>query len=169
MSRLFVTSDLHLGHRNICKYRPQFQTTQEHDDFIIANYLETITKIDTVYFLGDIAFTDEAIERVKALPGHKILVLGNHDTDFGMARSRSLQEAFVRVYGITSKHHCWLTHAPIHPIELRGKFCIHGHVHDQTIQDPRYANVCVENTNYKPVLLTKVKESLLAGKIFKGN
>lgn len=166
MSKLFFVSDLHLGHKAIPKYRPQFTTTEEHDDFIISNYLATVSKRDTIYFLGDVAFSMDAIMRLKVLPGYKILILGNHDTDFGIAHAQALQTCFNRVYGLTTKKGCWLSHAPIHPEELRGKFNIHGHTHNATLQDPRYVNVSLENCNYFPVDFTEIKAALAAGTVF---
>lgn len=166
MSRLMVIADMHLGHKAICKYRPQFNTAKEHDDFIIANYKKVITKRDTVYFLGDIAFSREAADRLDELPGYKILILGNHDTDRGRDESKYLISKFDRIYGSLSKKGCWWTHIPIHPDELRGEFNISGHIHNKTLEDPRYANVSLENTNYFPADFREIKASLLAGEIF---
>ena len=46
----------------------------------------------------------------------------------------------------------FLTHCPIHPNELdyRVSFNIHGHVHENSIKDKRYINVCMENVDYTP-------------------
>jgi len=163
----YLLSDMHLGHKDIHKkFRTQFNSDEEHDQTIITNYLNTITKRDTVYFLGDIAFSDEAIEKVQKLPGYKILVLGNHDVDRGTNRAKALQACFDKICGITSKHQIWLTHAPIHPEELRGKFNIHGHVHNKTLQDYRYANVSMENINYTPVTFQEIQEAFVQEKIF---
>jgi calcineurin-like phosphoesterase family protein len=51
----------------------------------------------------------------------------------------------------------WLTHAPIHPDELRGKMNVHGHVHTKTLADNRYFNVSCENVGYKPVCFDDIK------------
>ena len=169
MSKVFVTADLHLGHNAICRYRTQFSTPEEHTELVLDNYKSIITKRDTVYFMGDIAFSDEAADRLDELPGYKILILGNHDTDRGREKAKYLMSKFDRVYGSLSKKGCWWSHIPIHPDELRGKYCVHGHVHNNTIQDPRYANVCLENTNYYPVDFQEVKARLTAGEIFTKN
>jgi calcineurin-like phosphoesterase family protein len=149
VSRVFHTSDWHLGHKNILKYRPQFKTIKEHDDLIFENYLNTIIKRDTVYFHGDMLFSLDYFERFKELPGHKILIVGNHDTDF--LKLEEIMPLFDRTVALTKKKQAWLSHAPIHPTELRGKFNIHGHMHDQTLDDPRYFSVCLEQTNYTPI------------------
>lgn len=54
----------------------------------------------------------------------------------------------------------WLSHAPLHPDELRGKYCCHGHTHNHCIDDPRYYNVCVDQTDMKPVLFQDVLAEL---------
>jgi calcineurin-like phosphoesterase family protein len=45
----------------------------------------------------------------------------------------------------------------MHPQELRGKINVHGHMHRDAIQDPRYVNVNVDFTGMKPVLLDDIK------------
>lgn len=168
MSRVFVTSDWHLGHRNILKYRPQFSSIEEHDALLIHNYNAVISKRDTIYFLGDICFDLGAVETIRELKGRKVLVLGNHDLERGFDK-RILHDTFNNVVSLISKNGCWLSHAPIHPDELRGKYNIHGHTHNSSIQDVRYANVCVENTNYTPALLQDIKTIIESGQIYKGN
>lgn len=158
MSRLFLTSDLHLGHRNIHKYRP-FDSAEEHHNFVKEEYYKVIGKRDVVYFLGDIAFTKEWQEDLATWPGHKILILGNHDTAEGGHIKRHV-EIYNKIHSLMHKKGCWLSHAPMHPDELRGKFCIHGHLHDKVIDDVRYRNVCLEHTEYKPILFDEVISEL---------
>ena len=52
----------------------------------------------------------------------------------------------------------FLTHCPIHPIELdyRVKWNIHGHVHENTLNDKRYINVCAEAIDYIPKTLDQL-------------
>jgi calcineurin-like phosphoesterase family protein len=56
MSNVWFTSDWHIGHKNILKYRDGFQSTDEHDATLIENYQSLISKRDIVYFLGDMVF-----------------------------------------------------------------------------------------------------------------
>ena len=81
MSKIYVIGDFHWGHENILKYRPQFKTIEEHDNFIVDNFNKTVTKRDTVYFMGDILFTNESFQLLKKLRwcNKKVLILGNHD------------------------------------------------------------------------------------------
>jgi len=159
MSKLYVIGDMHLGHRNILKYRP-FSSIKEHDATLIDNYNNIVTKRDTVLFLGDIVFTYEHLKTIKELVGRKVLIQGNHDLDVGDNDKRRLWEAFDDVKALYSKANIWYSHAPIHPDELRGKFNIHGHCHNHIIDDPRYFNASAEQINYTPKHVEEIKEIL---------
>ncbi len=124
-------------------------------DLLVSNYLSVVRKKDIIWFLGDIIFDDAAGNIIKELPGDKRLVLGNHDTD-RKATFKGLLEVFTKVHSLVSYKDAWLSHAPLHPQELRGKINIHGHVHEHSIKDTRYYNACVENTNYTPVLYQSI-------------
>jgi calcineurin-like phosphoesterase family protein len=63
------------------------------------------------------------------------------------------------VAGIIKYKGFWLSHAPIHPEELRGKPNIHGHVHTNTLNDSRYFNASLENIGYKPVSIEEVRRA----------
>ena len=169
MSKLYAIGDTHLGHNNIAKYRPRFATNEEHDDYILSILKETLRKRDTCYFLGDIAFTKEALLKIKSIVCmKKVLVMGNHDAERHGVKMADLLEVFDQVCAMTTKKGCWLTHAPIHPDELRGKFNIHGHTHNHNLNDSRYANVSCENIDYKPIDLLEVKAFMERGEIMGG-
>lgn len=158
MSVVWVTSDWHLGHRNVAKWRETFTDpaipADEHDQTILARYREAVKPRDMVWFLGDIILHPDYLETVAQLPGLKKLVLGNHDTD-RLARgvtTKDLVKVFAEVHGLVSYKRAWLSHAPIHPQELRGKVNIHGHTHINPIKgDARYIPVCLEDTNFRPI------------------
>lgn len=59
MSKVYFTSDWHLGHKAILKYRSEFSSVEEHNNLFVENFNKTVKKRDTVYFLGDICFADE--------------------------------------------------------------------------------------------------------------
>lgn len=149
MSVVYVTSDWHLGHKNICKFRDMFQTEEQHREFVLSRYMERVTKRDIVWFLGDIIFHPNYLQVVKDLPGTKKLVVGNHDTELGVDIA-DLCLVFDDIHGLVNYKHCWLSHAPIHAEELRGKWNVHGHTHSHIINDPRYYNACLEHTDYAP-------------------
>ena len=138
---VYFCSDLHFGHKNIQKFR-QFVRSQNHNEqFICEAWKNRVTKRDVVYVLGDAAFTMEAIDLFKDLPGRKFLIRGNHD----LCNTAAYLKVFAEVYGLFKYKEFWLSHAPIHPDELRGRLNLHGHVHYQSIPDNRYLNCCVEN------------------------
>lgn len=163
MSKVYAISDCHFGHNNILKYRDQFKSIEEHDQTIVDNFNNIITKRDTVYFMGDICFTEEGMENLRKMRwcNKKVLVLGNHDAQFMNSElTKEYYNMFDSVIGSKSWKGAWLTHMPIHPDELRGKLCIHGHTHNQFIDDKRYYNVCLENTDYAPVNLAEVLKKM---------
>jgi calcineurin-like phosphoesterase family protein len=149
MSNVYITSDWHLGHKNINKFRTEFVSEEQHSELILANYISMISPRDVVWFLGDIVFDYKYLQRVKDLPGIKKLVLGNHDTDAKIDVA-NLCLVFDDIYGLVSYKKAWLSHAPIHQDELRGRYNIHGHCHFHKIDDRRYINACLEHTGYAP-------------------
>lgn len=163
MSRVFFTSDWHCAHKNIVNFDKNFKSAGERFEFLCDKYSHTVRKNDTVYFHGDMIFDRKTFDIFSKLQGRKILILGNHCTDGKNRVSIAEQcEVFDGIHGLISYKKTWLSHAPIHPDELRGKCCIHGHTHSYHINDDRYLNVCVENWNYTPVSAHTIKD------IFKG-
>lgn len=155
MSKVWVCADLHLGHKNITKFRTQFTTAEEHHKTVMENFLTTVGKRDKVFLLGDIVFKEglEYANILSALSADLVLVKGNHDATHFWANS---------VQGLMSYKGAWLSHAPIHEQELdyHKQFNIHGHLHGSFINDPRYFNVSLEHTNYRPILMADVLEQL---------
>ena len=81
MANVWFTSDLHLGHKNIHKFRTDFESEEHHRAIIKENYHSVVTKRDKVFFLGDLAF-QEALEDVSTwVAERKVLILGNHCTN----------------------------------------------------------------------------------------
>lgn len=157
MSKTYFTSDWHLGHKNILKFRDKFKTIEEHDNTFIDNFNKIIKKRDTVYFLGDIAFTEEGLEQLKKLNycHKKVLYLGNHD----YLGTEKYLEYFDEVYGFRSYKSYWLSHCPIHPQEMRNrKGNIHGHLHGSHLTDMKYFDVCPEKHDYQLVDFEQIKE-----------
>lgn len=143
MSTPRFISDPHMGHRNIYKYRTLFESTK-HNDLYFKYLLEsTCTKRDSMFFLGDVAFDEQYLDFIKSLPGRKILIPGNHCTEY--ISMKKLVNVFDEVHSLLKYKNYWLSHAPLHPDELRGKLNIHGHVHASSIPDIRYLNVSVDS------------------------
>lgn len=141
MSKVLFCSDLHFGHKNIANFRTDMSDEYQNRRKICEDWEKRVTKRDTVYVLGDACFTMDALIQFSKLPGKKILIRGNHDTLPALAYLHYFDE----VYGLLKYKEFWLSHAPIHPNELRNKINLHGHVHYATIPDRRYFNCCPEN------------------------
>lgn len=175
MSRKWIISDLHFGHKNILKFSGPLRggtTSEEHDEWLIAQINSTVKKGDLLYICGDVAFDEESLAKLKKVKGQKILVRGNHD----ILTPNKYLEYFSQIHGLISfKGTFWISHAPIHPQELRDRYNIHGHVHQNSILDeqgqvdPRYINVCVEMSYGIPQslddLLEKHKEEVFLKKL----
>lgn len=157
MANVWFIADLHFGHNNITRFRP-FESEEAHREHIKDNWKRVVKERDTVWVLGDSVFNEENLKDIAELPGTKNLVMGNHcGQGFNGLFTKLFPEYFNKVFGITKKYGAWLTHCPIHPDELRGKFNIHGHTHNHLIDDLRYINVCVEQTNYTPISLLEIR------------
>lgn len=157
MSR-YLISDCHIGHNNIHKFRGMGMTSEEHWEAALEG-LRKIPKRATLFLGGDICLSPEFLPRIKDIPcKNKILMVGNHDCYEG--RGTTMQDLVNTYEKVTSLHKYkgyWMSHAPIHPMELRGKFMVHGHTHpylmlrEDGTQDTRYINICVEYTSYDPI------------------
>lgn len=154
MSHVYVTSDWHIDHTGITdKFRTQFPNLTYHDDFILANARAMVTKRDILIVVGDVAMSKKGLMRIKeeAFPCRLILVRGNHD---GLPTMDYLH-VFDEIYGAWKYKKYWLTHIPIHPMELYRGMNIHGHCHRggpyEIEGDTRYFNAILEFNEYKPV------------------
>ena len=173
MSKLLLSSDWHLGHNNIHKYRTQFSSAEEHHNTVFENMATAVGKRDTLVLLGDIAFDRDWLYKIQEIHcKKKILVLGNHCTE--KCHIMDIVNVFDQVHGLWSKKSCWFSHCPIHPQEMRKrKANIHGHLHPhlvmnkwydsqgnhwRDVEDTKYFNVCLEHTDYKPVWFEDIKE-----------
>ena len=160
MANVWFTSDWHLGHRNILKFRNNygFESIEHHNGDLVKNFNQKVSKRDKTFFLGDMCFDIDALDVIRGLNGRKVLVLGNHDRDSNKRPTIiQLAEVFDDIQSLVGYKDLWLSHAPIHPDELRGKKNVHGHTHGSCIDDPRYLNVCPEHTDFKPIDLNEVR------------
>jgi calcineurin-like phosphoesterase family protein len=166
MSRVFFISDLHFGHKRITEFEGGRWRTgdswEENMHAIICNWNAVVRdKRDLVWVLGDVAFSQEGFDALGELNGRKKLVRGNHDNYFS---TEDWLKHFETVESLVRYKDCWLTHAPMHPCELRGKKNIHGHVHHNTVRngygeyDERYINVCCEAVRETPIPFQDIKD-----------
>lgn len=93
---IYFIADMHFFHKNILRYdlRP-YRSVEEMNKDMIRCWNERIKNEDTVYILGDLGFySEELVEIIKQLNGHKILIKGNHDD----TRKRDFVNCFDRIY-----------------------------------------------------------------------
>jgi len=163
MTNSWFISDLHLGHANILKYSAEerpFKNLEEHDQHVIDSINETVKKRDTLYILGDVAFSKEALYHVKQIRvKNKTLILGNHD-QFSMVDY--MAAGFNKIYGMARHKEFVLTHAPVHPCQLEKRYNanIHGHLHTYSVDDPRYINVNVDQIGFTPTSLVEIRDTI---------
>lgn len=136
---------------------------------MVNRHNEVVTPQDHVYFLGDIAINKGGLKFISMMNGHKRLVRGNHDI---FKTKDYLNAGIDEIYGVRvwPKHNLIFSHIPLHPdcLSGRGWTNIHGHLHGNLVMDTswdpiirdyrdtpdsRYHNVCVEQTDFRPVLI----------------
>lgn len=178
MPSVFLTSDTHFGHLGVCKFtgpdgvtklRP-WDTPEEMDEEMVKRWNETVKPGDKVYHLGDVVINRKALKIMHRLNGDKVLIKGNHD----IFKLGDYTEHFrdIRAYHVMNG--CILSHIPMHESNL-GRFGtnIHGHLHahrvmgwdiDRDVEaiDPRYHCVCVEQTDFRPILFEDVVKRIIA-------
>lgn len=154
MSNVRFISDTHFGHHNMAIKRG-FKCVADHDNHIVDSWNKVVNKKDTTYLLGDVTMEKANYEILNRLNGIKHIVLGNHDEG---QHTKHMQNYVNKIAGmIKYKKTCILTHCPIHPCEMgRFKYNIHGHVHENSLDDSRYINVSCEVINYTPKLLNEL-------------
>lgn len=158
MINQYFASDPHFGHKNICKYRTMFSTPEEHDEAMLDSILTPIGKNDTLWLLGDNCFNVESlhyIQKIKDYVGKLRIIMGNHDID-----AKYFVGIADTINGFISYKNYWISHAPIHPQEMRNrKGNIFGHLHTDTVDDPRYLCVSMEQLdNWIPRDFNNIKE-----------
>jgi len=163
VAKTFLISDTHFGHSNILTFKRDdgtplrnFPDIYHHDEHLIQQWNKIVSPLDKVYHLGDVGF--KSFSRLgltlERLNGTKVLIKGNHD---GFKLSQYAQY-FKDIRGSHQLDKFILTHIPIHPQSLsRWKANIHGHLHANVVNDPRYINVAVEQINYAPIDFEEIR------------
>jgi len=164
MTKTWVIADTHFGHAGVCKFlradgsklRP-WDDPHDMDEELVRRWNSVVHPEDRVYLLGDVAMKRSELKTLGRLMGRKVLVKGNHDI-FKLDDYRPyFDDIRAYVVGKTKDDMRFiLSHIPIHPGSLgeRFKVNIHGHLHANKLDDPRYVCVSVEHTDYYPVELS---------------
>jgi calcineurin-like phosphoesterase family protein len=141
------------------------------DEEMIKRWNDTVRPNDKVYHLGDVVINRKALPTMARLNGDKVLIRGNHDIFPDVEYSRYFRE--LRAYHVMNG--MILSHIPLHSDSL-GRFGtnIHGHLHSNRVKkargvdartgevlysdepDVRYHCVCVEQTDFTPILFEDV-------------
>jgi calcineurin-like phosphoesterase family protein len=136
--KIWITADTHFLHANILKYSPDtrpFATSEEMTTALIEDWNSKVATTDTVYHLGDFAFTnvETATAIANKLNGKKFLIQGNHDAK--LIKHEAFNRKFEAVYNYYeikhNKANIIMCHYPI----LRwnrmhyGSCHFYGHVH----------------------------------------
>ena len=171
MPSVFLVSDTHFGHAGVCRFlrddgtklRP-WDNPDEMDEEMIKRWNETVRPNDKVYHLGDVVINRKAMSTLYRLNGDKVLIRGNHD----IFRDEEYRQHFRELRAYHVMNGMILSHIPIHEESL-GRFGvnIHGHLHANRVKiakhakdkpeiDTRYHCVCVEQTDFRPILFEDV-------------
>jgi len=179
MPATWLISDTHFGHEKICLFKREdgsplrpFSHADEMDEFMVKAWNERVKPSDKVYHLGDVAIRRKSLEILNRLNGDKVLIRGNHDIFKLPDYTKHFRD--IRAYHVMNG--MVLSHVPIHSGSLERFGCnIHGHLHANRVMmktfkmvpDPAYMNVCVEHTDYAPILFEDICKKILeeGGKI----
>ena len=179
MPAVFLVSDTHFGHAGVCRFvrndgvtklRP-WDTAEEMDEFMVKAWNERVRPTDKVYHLGDVVINRKALGIMRRLNGDKVLIRGNHD----IFKDTDYREHFRELRAYHVMNGMILSHIPIHSESLsRFGVNIHGHLHANRVMlpgfngkitdivDVRYHCVCVEQTDFAPILFEDVVKKIEA-------
>lgn len=177
--KIFFTSDLHFSHEGILQFatRP-FKNSDEMDEILIRNWNDKVPEDGETYILGDIGFASaKRIKEIfKQLNGRKILIRGNHDSNYS---DSLLNSVFDEVYDLLylrirdeerAKYvYIVLSHYPMVDWQgsFKGSWQLFGHLHTRNIPefgtfqthlfDKQY-DVGVDNNDFTPVSFPELKQ-----------
>ena len=179
MPAVFLVSDTHFGHAGVCRFTRNDGVTklrpwtdpEEMDEFMVKAWNERVGKNDKVYHLGDVVMHRRSLPIMDRLNGDKVLIRGNHD----IFKDEDYRKYFRELRAYHVMNGMILSHIPIHPESL-GRFGvnIHGHLHANRVMvplatsgvldriDTRYHCVCVEQTDFAPILFEDVIKKIEA-------
>lgn len=180
MADIWFISDTHFFHENILKFtdasgariRPQWDigAVDEMNWEMVERWNSVVKPQDKVWHLGDVAFKTtvkaEALANLlRKLNGHKRMLVGNHDNIKAPAILNNFEK--IELWKGFPDEGFTCSHIPLRLDSLRdGTVNVHGHIHENMMDEPGYVNVCVEVRNYTPVhldqLATEVRKAHLA-------
>lgn len=161
-------SDHHFWHENILKFKDDndnfirpFQTLNTMHEYMIDRWNSVVKDNDYVYHLGDVTFRyDGGLSNIMSqLKGRKRLIIGNHDRLKGTKLMNWFEK--VELWKGFAEHDFTCSHMPLRLQSLRdGHFNVHGHTHQNHMEDLHYINVSVEVRDYTPVHLDQILKEI---------
>lgn len=184
VGKIWLTSDHHFHHSNIIKYcnRP-FESVEEMNEALVANWNSVVKPDDHVYHLGDFCFGN--VEKWNwclepgRLNGHIHLILGNHDPD-RVFRDGTLIERFdsidfqkiliIEGWTVILNHFPFASFSNNYDHKV---MALSGHTHVGQLSSsvesydklnamykPNQYDVGVDNNNFTPVSWAEVKNKV---------
>lgn len=160
--RVWFWSDLHFFHTNVIRYcdRP-FATAAEMNTALVSNCLSLVTSQDILVIGGDITMgnVEATNAMLRAIPGYKINVLGNHDYHKHALLKLAVDETVACFEIAHEGQSIFVSHYPVSESVLApGQLNLHGHIHNNGLPPElgsggRHINMSVECIGYTPVLL----------------
>jgi len=167
MTSLWFTADTHFNHDAIRKYchRP-FESCQEMDEKIIANWNSKIRTGDTVYHLGDFAFgKEDSVKKYRYRLNGKIhLILGNHDYKNKIQRLAPMFSSVHDLLEIKYNHQrLILCHYNMRTWNAShfNSYQLHGHSHGTLAPTGKQLDVGVDSNNFFPVSVDQIMKLML--------
>jgi len=168
--KVFVISDMHLGHANVIKYcsRP-FSDVVEMNKTLIANWNAVVGENDIVINIGDFIWRGGIWDKIlEKLNGKQILVLGNHDRRSDAEKAEKQTDKLLFVGDMIeiryNNNRFFVCHYPLAnwSASYYDMYHLYGHIHEKSfdVGSPKKYNCCVELNNYTPQLLMDVKERI---------
>lgn len=153
----YFSSDWHLGDKECISYgdRP-FQSVKEMNRIIIDNMIAPLKKGDTLYFLGDLSWSNEVTEEFFnkfPLNVNFVWVKGNHDNNF---TKRGVEQVKFKEIRLNDRL-VTLCHYPlcVWNESYKNSWDLYGHVHKKQTNNMyksvgKQLNVNCEYHNFKP-------------------
>lgn len=153
---VFMTSDLHVGHKNILRHSPNRieamglsgpDDVKGHDEWIKRMWLDTVKRGDHVYVLGDFImsgsdYTNRYLHAIKSTGCHIHLIVGNHDKSTQNLTNMFNSIDLIKVVDfkktafpfLEEDFPCVLCHYPMKswPRKCHGSMNLYGHVHNNS-------------------------------------
>ena len=165
--------DTHLFDNYALEWRPQYTTMDDYADLLIRKWNERTSPDDTVIHVGDIGlYCKKTLEVMHELNGHLVLVLGNHDIEWGdKVYTCGL---FQGVFRYITQKGLYICHKPDAEV-AKDTYYIHGHHHTYAtlnmqvawqsyIQDAYRLNCAADLIGNRPLTLNELivcKEELI--------